>query len=104
MSTPGNVMADLAVGRHQCFAVENVRLVSQWYWVKLGRKKCDVALLSSWLSEGHDFPLSSAKEQPFFSCAGNCVSRANTASSSFRGFCNPVRELKGCCSWIRFPL
>lgn len=66
-------MADLAVGRHQCFAVENVMLLSQWYWVKLGRKKGDVALPSSWLSEGHDFPPSSAKEQPFFSCAGNCV-------------------------------
>lgn len=63
-----------------------------------------MALPSSWLNEGHDFPPSSAKEQPFFLCAGNCVLRANTASSSFRGFCNPVRAMKGCCSWTRFPL
>lgn len=103
-STPGNVMADLAVGRHQCFAVENVMLVSQWCCVKWSLEEGRVALPSSWLSEGHDFPQSSAKEQPFFSSAGNCVSRANAASSSSRGFCNPVRELKGWCSWIRFLL
>lgn len=30
--------------------------------------------------------------------------RASAASSSFRGFCSPVSELKGCCSWIRFLL
>ena len=99
-----NVMADLTVVKHQSFAVENVMLATQWCLVKLGRQKDDTALPHSWLNEGCDFPPSSAEEQPFFSCAGNCVLRANTLSSSFRGFCNPVRALKGCRSWTRFPL
>ena len=63
-----------------------------------------MALPSSWLNGSHDFLPSIAKEQPFFSCAGNCVLRPNTARSSFRGFCNPVKALKGCCSQARFLL
>lgn len=31
-------MADLAVGKHQCFVVENVMLVCQWYWGEAWKK------------------------------------------------------------------
>lgn len=31
-------MADLAVGRHQYFAVENVMFVAQWYWGEAWKK------------------------------------------------------------------